>query len=150
MYRLTVLLPLVFLGCDAAGTDSADTAGGDTDTDTDPDTATDVDINAPVVTITGVSCANNVDAEPTWVVDGTATDPQGEDDISSLDNYAAIVQGDTEGDPHAAAFGNGTLIASWTSTEDEESCSLTGTVRLYAMDDDGHLSAPAEWAWPTE
>ncbi len=153
MLRLSLSLSLFLVGCgDPVGLgDSAEgDADADADADSDADSDSDVDVNAPVVEITSVSCAVNVDAEPTWIVNGTATDPQGEDDITVSQNFAVIVQNDRPGDEQPAVFANGALLSSWTSTEDEESCTLTGTVQLYAMDDDGHLSAGAEYTWPAE
>ncbi len=160
MLRLSLSLPLFFGGCglfgdpvaldDSADADADADADTDADSDADSDSDVDVDVNAPVVEITSVTCTVNVDSEPTWIVNGTATDPQGEDDITVMDNFAVIVQNDRPGTERPAVFANGALLASWTSTEDEESCTLTGTVQLYAMDDDGHLSEGAEYAWPAE
>ena len=139
---------LALFACDGA----ADTAGGpdaDADADTDADSDTDsgggVSPDAPVVTITNVQCSLNNDSNPFWVVDGTVTDPQGEDNISVMDNYAVIVQGGQEGERRPAVIMGGVLTCSWTGSPSEEPCEATGTVRAVAVDDEGHASAPAEW-----
>lgn len=98
-----------------------------------------------MVTITSVQCALNPDSNPMWVVDGTVTDPQGEDNISVMDNYVVIVQGGQEGERHAAVVSRGALTGSWTGSPDSEPCEVEGVVRAVASDDEGHASAPAEW-----
>ncbi len=145
--KRTLLILCLF----ACGTDS-DTAGGgpegDADTDTDSDADTDtggVSPDAPVVTITSAQCALNPDDNPMWVIDGTVTDPQGEDNISVTDNYVVIVQEGQEGERHAAVVAGGHLTGSWTGSPDDEPCELTGEVRAVASDDEGHQSAPAVW-----
>lgn len=142
------LILLCFLGCDGAADSGGSGAEGDADTDTDADADTDtggISPDAPVVTITGVQCAPNTDSNPMWVVDGTVTDPQGEDNISVMDNYAVIVQGGQEGERHAAVVAGGALTSSWTGSPEGEPCELQGTVRAVATDDEGHASAAAEW-----
>ncbi len=144
------LLLLCLLACDGAADSAGGGPGADADTDTDADTDADTDTggispDAPVVTITGVQCAPNSDSNPMWVIDGTVTDPQGEDNISVMDNYAVIVQEGQEGERHAAVVAGGALTASWTGSPEGEPCELKGTVRAVATDDEGHASAAAEW-----
>ena len=111
------LLLLCLLACDGAADSAGGGPGADADTDTDADTDADTDTggispDAPVVTITGVQCAPNSDSNPMWVIDGTVTDPQGEDNISVMDNYAVIVQEGQEGERHAAVVAGGSPVRS--------------------------------------
>ncbi|GDX83077.1 hypothetical protein LBMAG42_48880 [Deltaproteobacteria bacterium] len=156
MHRLLLLLAFFPLnGCDAASEETGG-PGGDADADTDADTDTDtgdgISPDAPVITgIGSVECFDNVDSEPTWIIsDGTVTDPQGDNNITVMDNYAVIIQSGLEGVQHAALYANGLLSASWTSTPDDEPCTLEGKMRVVAVDDEGHASAPWDISLPVE
>lgn len=156
MHRLLLLLAFFPLtGCDAANDESGG-PGGDADADTDADTDTDsgdgISPDAPVVTgIGAVECFDNVDGEPTWIIsNGTVTDPQGDKNISVTANYAVIIQNGIEGVQHAAVYANGLLSASWPSTPEDEPCTLEGKMRVVAVDDEGHESAPWDVSLPVD
>jgi hypothetical protein len=56
-----------------------------------------------------------------------------------------IVQDGIEGERHSAVISRGAFTCSWTGSPDDEPCELVGSVRAVATDDDGNVSAPAEW-----
>jgi hypothetical protein len=153
MSRLSLLL---LLGCGpiTVGNDSGDTAADtdtDTDADSDADTDTDVSPDAPVIeSVDTVTCAPNTDSEPTWIVEATATDPQGLDTFAKLDNYAQVIIDGVAGEEHYGVCNKGQLTVSWEDPSGVEACEITGTIRVVAVDEDGHASAPWDYDWPAQ
>lgn len=146
MFRLLALLSLA--GCDlfALGGEPNDSnASTDTQAEGDTDTGDGVHPDAPVISeVSSIDCWDNVDLEPTWIVEAFVSDPQGDDNIAVMDGYAVIVVGGIDGTHRAAVFAAGLLSASWTSTAEEEPCTVVAKMRVVAVDDEGHESEGAE------
>lgn len=144
------LLPLLMLACgpiNLSGGDSADTGAGDTDADTD----TDVSVDAPIIaSVDDVMCSSTTDGEPAWFIQATVSDPQGLDSLAKTGSYGLIVQDGMAGEVHYGVCPNGALTISWEDPTSTEPCTLTGTVRVVAVDEDDHESAPWDYAWPAE
>ncbi len=153
MFRFLALLSLT--GCElfSLGGQPDDTANpaDDTGTQDDTDTGEGIHPDAPVISeITSIDCYDNVDAEPTWIVEARVTDPQGDDNISVMGGHAVIVVGGIDGTHRPAVFAAGLLSTSWTSTAEEEPCTIVAKMRVVAVDDEGHESEGAEVDLPFE
>lgn len=152
------MLPLVLLfGCGpmSLGTDGTDTAGGnDTGGGNDTDTSggdTEVSPDAPVIeSVENVMCQPNTDSEPSWFIQATVTDPQGQDTFSKTGSYAQVIIGGIAGTEHYGVCNKGALTISWEDPSATEACEITGTVRIYAVDEDDNRSAPWNYDWPAK
>ncbi len=119
---------------------STESGGGDSGT-----TPTGVSPDAPIVTaLSFADCTSGTDGQDIWILQATATDPQGDDTIDRGD--AAIYRGETLVNSYPVICNNGVCSTSWEATPGsagEVDCSFVGagTLKLTVIDENGNRSA---------
>jgi hypothetical protein len=129
----------------------ADTdADGDTDADTDADGDTDTGVSpdAPyIVSVDNIDCGANTDGQDAWIMQMTADDPQGTQDIAPIGTMSISFDGNFVSDESVVCLSDGQCSASWESNDNDLLCdaesALTFVIIIY--DDEGHASAPYEY-----
>lgn len=143
----------ILLACTGEG-QIDDSAKEDTDSGTtDTDTGTTDGVSPVVVSATGY-CQINTDDQGVWYLEATVTDPQGTDTlgIGTVEEWQRdpAEGGDPVGTHSTVCTDDGTCVASWEDNTGVGGCDLAGQLwmRVYAVDEDDHLSAPFDFQTP--
>lgn len=135
------------LGCSDKDDDDDDDDDEDEDSATSDDTGTTTQVSPEAPVITGLSyadCSLGTDGQDIWIIQVSATDPQGDDTIRS--GEVAMSRGATVVNTYPVVCNNGVCSTSWEATAGtpgEADCSLkgTGSMGMTVVDEDGNRSA---------
>lgn len=118
---------------------------------TDTDTSTGGDGVSPVVTSASADCSLNQDEQGTWFITAIVSDPQGTTTLglgSAEEWQKDPAEGGEPLEDHAIiCTDDGTCTTSWEDNTGMGGCELEGKlwIRVYATDEDDHVSAPYDF-----